>query len=116
MNISDQFKQMTVCLNKYRFVPAPEKLAVIVMKTIVTLGIYTIQMTHKPGQVPLGSLSQNMVVIVHQAKTTDPNIPEICCFFQQPDKILPIYVISKDRISPAAPVHKMIPGSGVFYT
>ena len=67
MDIPDQLQQVVVSINENRFKTASKELTFTMMKTIVSLSINAIDVSHTAGYVGVRCLDKKMVMIRHQA-------------------------------------------------
>ena len=115
MDIAHQLQQIAVGIHQDRLIPAPEKLAVAAVTPVEALGVDSVDMAHAPRDVGIWRLHEQMIVVWHQAIGANMDIPGRRGFLEKLDKYSVILVVIKYALSPAATVHYVIPGVGVFY-
>jgi hypothetical protein len=84
------------------------------MDPVKLLGIDPIEMAHRAGQNSHRGRQQEMVVVVHQAKGMDLNLPEPSYVGEQVEKGLAPLVFDKDIAAGLAAVHDVVVRTGVF--
>jgi hypothetical protein len=106
---------MVVRVNEYGFVSSTKKLAVMVVTTVETLGVYSVYMPHTAGQITDRSMDQQMIMIGHQAIGSYLDIPSFIRLLKQTDEGLVIIGVQKNLFPSPATIHDMIPGTWIFY-
>jgi len=109
MNISDERKEIAICVNQQGFVSSSEQGAIVAMQPVEPLGIDAINMAHTTRKVAARGLNQQVIMIGHQAVGRNPEVPTFACLFNRPEEVLIIPFLSKDGFSPASPVQDVIP-------
>ena len=86
------------------------------MADIVSLGINTVEMSHKARQIRIRGLYHQMVMGWHQTKGGHVDLEQISCVLKQIDKLLIVRFNYKKVCSPSRTVHHMVPGIRVVYS
>ena len=86
------------------------------MTSIETLGINAVDMTHAAGDITVGGMQQQMIVIRHEAVGSYFEIQHFNCFLKTPDKNFAVPGRCNRLLASPATVHYMIPGPGIFYS
>src|SRR5262250_1778291 len=84
------------------------------MKPVESLRVKSIQMPHRPRQIPLRGTQTKMIVIPHQTPPKHFDSPAIVDLPNRVKKHLPILFIDKDFVPRASTVHDVIDSSGVL--
>jgi hypothetical protein len=85
------------------------------MASVETLGIHTINVPHTSGQVGIGGLDKEMIVVGHQTVGANPHIPHIRCFLQKFNKTMVISFFHENGLT-TPPIHHMIPRPRILYS
>lgn len=65
MYVSHKLQKMAVITDKDRFISPPEKRAIKSMPSVISMGIYTVQVHHSSGDIAIRRLQYNMVIRGH---------------------------------------------------
>ena len=84
------------------------------MKTVEALGVHAVDMAHASGNIGIGGLDKQMIVVGHQTVGGYAQVPHLCGFDHYLDESLIVVFVEKDLFRPSPPVHDMIPGIRVF--
>jgi hypothetical protein len=63
MNISDERKEIAICVNQQGFVSPSEQGTIVAMQPVKPLGIDAINMTHATRKVAAGGLNQQVIML-----------------------------------------------------
>jgi len=72
-------------------------------------------MPHTTAQIAIRAVYQQMVMVGHQAKGRDLEIPHLCGLLQNSQKHLIVLAGPEDLFSAPPTVHDMIPGTWILY-
>jgi hypothetical protein len=114
MNISDERKEIAICVNQQGFVSSSEQGAIVAMQPVEPLGIDAIDMSHATRKVAMGGLNQQMIMIWHQAVGRNSEVPIFPRLLNRLEEVFIIPFLSKDGFPPTSPVQDMIPGIGIL--
>lgn len=78
--------------------------------------LHTIFVTPAAGQIRIRGLNQKMIVIGHQAIYGDSYIVQFHRIHEQLNEYLEISLRQKDRFSPPATIHHMLPNIWILYS
>ncbi len=106
---------MVIIFNKYGLIATSKQLPIKSVRAIKSLRIDTIKMPQTTPEITIRCLYQKMIMIRHQTISRHTQIPHAHGIFQNLQEQLEIILIKKDIFFPAATVHDMVPGTGVFY-
>jgi hypothetical protein len=82
VNVTQQLQKMTVFLDENALVASTKQLPICVLSPIVTLGVNTVNVSHRPRQVSDRCLYKKMIMVRHQAKCSNPEIKHLGGFLQ----------------------------------
>ena len=116
MDISNRLQPVSVRTNQNGLVVSSEKLVVTLVAAIVSLSVYSVQMSHAPLNVGIRSLNQHVVMVRHLAISRNPHIPDIGSFPQKIREHNIVLIIRKYDIPSTSPVHDMVPCLRIFYS
>jgi hypothetical protein len=91
-----------------------EKLPFAAMPAVEPLGVYAVDVAHASGNIGIGGLNQQMIVVGHQTISGYAQVPHLRGFNQHLNESLIVVFVEKDLFGPSASVHNMIPGVRVF--
>jgi hypothetical protein len=60
-------------------------------------------------------MNEQVVVIRHEAISTDAYVPQFTGFFEEIDEPIVVFIFGESYFAPATSIHDMIPGAGIFY-
>jgi hypothetical protein len=81
---------------------------------IERLGVNTVQPPHAPRKIRLGRLDQQVIVVSHQAKGTQPPTLLHHLAAEPVQEALAVLAVQKDRLSPITTGGHVIDGTGEF--
>ena len=84
------------------------------MAAVESLSVDPIDMPQTPGKVPVGGLDQEMVVVGHEAISSNPQAPESAGFLNGLEKGRVILWVSEDQFPPSSSIQDMIPSTRIF--
>jgi hypothetical protein len=79
-------------------------LAITSVRSVKSLRVDAVYVTHGSGDVGIRGLDEQMVVCGHRAVCSDGNVPDLCRFFEQFDKGVVICFFLKDPLTSPAPL------------
>ena len=85
------------------------------MSRVIALGVNSVNMAHAPGQVAIRCINEQVIMIRHEAISTDKNIPQFAGFYEEINKLIVVFMFGKSNFAPTTPIHDVIPGARVFY-
>ncbi|MCL0047243.1 hypothetical protein M1M98_03155 [Thermodesulfovibrionales bacterium] len=115
MKVTQDLKEMAVSINQHRLVSSPKKLVFFFMTPVKTLGVDTVKMAHATGNIAVGSMNQQVIMIRHQTVSGHLKIPAFHCFPKHFNENAIIGRRQENIFSSPVPVYNMIPGSRIFY-
>jgi len=98
-NIPHKLQQIALFVNENGLEPSLKDVPNPIMPTIEALGVHPVQMSHPTGQIGIGSLDEQMVVVLHQAVGVTSPVESSNDVPENLQKGEPILVVEKDRLS-----------------
>lgn len=98
-NISRKLQQVALSVNENGLEPSLKDVPGPVMSAVEALGVHPIQLSHPTGQIGVGSLDEQMVVVLHQAVGVTSPVESSNDVPENLQKGKPILVVEKDRLS-----------------
>jgi len=114
MNIAEELQQVGISTGENGLIASFEKLPFAVMPAVEPLGVYTVDVAHASGDIGIGGLNQQMIVVGHQTISGYSKIPHLSGFNQHLNESLIVIFVEKNFLGPSASIHDMIPGVRVF--
>lgn len=114
MNVADNLQQVGIGTDENGLIAPFEKLPFAEMPAVEALGVYAVDVAHASGNIGIGGLDQQMIVVGHQTISGYAQVPHLCGFNQHLNESLIVVFVEKDLFRPSASVHDMIPGVRVF--
>ena len=105
---------MRVFLDDDGFVSALEEVPGPVSSVVEELGVHTVQLPHAEGEVPVGGLDEEMVVIVHEAIGMADPVVAFVDMLERPEKVLTVLIVLEDGLLLVAAGGHMVDSAGVF--
>jgi hypothetical protein len=106
---------MTVFLDENGFVSALEQMTVPLVAFIEELSVDAVQLPHADGEIAVGGLNQQMIMVGHEAVgVTNPIVP-LVDVLEGIEKIETIAVVLENSFLFIAAGGHVVDGAGIFY-
>lgn len=114
-DVSADFEEMAVFLDKDSFESALEKVAVSFVTLIKELGVDAVKLSHAEGEVAVGCFDQKMIVVAHEAVSVAQPVVTLVDVLKGVEEILAVLVVFEDGFLFIAARGNMVYGTRVLY-
>jgi hypothetical protein len=114
-DVSADFEEMAVFLDKDSFKSALEKVAVSFVPLVKELGVDAVKLSHSEGEVAVGCFDQKMIVVAHEAVSVAQPVVTLVDVLKGVKEVLAVLVVFEDRLLFVAARSNMVYGTRVFY-